>query len=115
MTIFEIPASVMANAEKRLAARIRATTRMCVYDGCDQAATHWPATGSPACETHRSRPKPPVPDPTRTEAHLRRTRGSFGTPARTSFDNAVEAKGQRVSAAKRVHIRGDNDPHEQPS
>lgn len=107
MPEFEMPASVMANAEKRLAARIRATSRMCVYDGCDQAATHWPATGSPACETHRSRPKPPTPDPTRTEAYLRRTRGAMHTPARTGFDNTVEAKGQRVSVARRAAARGD--------
>jgi hypothetical protein len=62
-----------------------------------------------ACEPHRSRPKPPVPDPHMAEAHLRRTRGSMYTPARTVFDNVVEAKGQRVSAAKRAHIRGDTD------
>jgi hypothetical protein len=105
--IGEVPAFVLENAEKRLAAGIRARNRMCVYDGCDEPATHWPATGSPACEAHRSRPKPPIPDPLMAEAHLRRTRGSMYTPARTVFNNVVEAKGQRVSAAKRAAARGD--------
>ncbi|MCW2545403.1 MAG: hypothetical protein JWM40_2955 [Frankiales bacterium] len=71
MPEYAIPAQVLQNAEKRLAARIRATTRMCVYDGCDQAATHWPATGSPACETHRTRPVPPTSDPARRLYALR--------------------------------------------
>jgi hypothetical protein len=105
----ENPAFVLDNAAKRLAAGIRARTRRCVHDECDQAATHWPATGSPACEEHRTRPTTPIPDPLMAEAYLRKTRGSLGTPARTNFDNTVEAKGQRVSAAKRAHIRGDND------
>jgi hypothetical protein len=107
MPEYPIPQSVMANAEKRLAARIRATTRMCVYDGCNKAATHVPATGSAACEEHRTRPKPPVPDPLMGEAYLRRTFGVMGTPARTIFDNAAEAKGQRVSVARRAAARGD--------
>ena len=107
MPEYPIPPSVMANAEKRMAAKIRATTRMCVYDSCVQAATHWPATGSPACETHRSRPKTPIPDPLMSEGYLRRTCGAMSTPARTSFDNRVEQLGQRVPAAKRAALRDD--------
>lgn len=107
MPDYPIPARVLENAEKRLAAGIRARTKPCVYDGCDLPATHWPATGSPACEDHRSRPKTPVPDPLMSESYLRRTRGALGTPARTSFDNAVEAKGQRIGAKRRADLRDD--------
>ena len=107
MPDYPIPASILERAEKRLEVGIRARQRWCVYDQCDQLATHWPATGSPACETHRSRPPVPTPDPLLGEAHLRRTRGVDGTPNRTSFDNTVEAKGQRIGAARRAELRDD--------
>ena len=87
---FDIPASVMRNAEERLAVAQRFRTRTCVYDSCDLPATHWPATGSPACETHRSRPPVPVPDPLRSEAHLRRTFGSLSSRTQTGNPSTEE-------------------------
>jgi hypothetical protein len=107
MPDYPIPDFVLDRAAERLAVGIRARTKTCVYDDCDLPATHWPATGSPACENHRSRPPVPTPDPTRTEPYLRRLRGSMHTPARTNFDNNVERKGQRVGAARRAELRDD--------
>lgn len=103
----EIPAFVLANAQKRLqAARIR---KMCLTPGCENQANHWPATGAPACETHRVT-FPAVPDPARTLDGLRRAAGlpvEVRPGFRTVSDERVEAKGQRVSVARRAAARGD--------
>lgn len=71
MPDYRIPASVLANAEKRLAVTLRTRHHLCSIDGCDQAATHWPFTSHPACETHRILPAPPVSDPARRLYALR--------------------------------------------
>ena len=105
---YEIPARVLANAEKRLAVRTRFTRRPC--STCRQPATHWPATGHPACETHRITQPPATPDPARTLTALRQAAGlpTDVRPAyRTVSDERAEAKGQRVSAARRAQARGD--------
>lgn len=67
--IGEVPAFVLENAEKRLAAGIRARRRQCRF--CDQPATHWPCTGQAACETHRTS-RTITPDPQLGLAALRR-------------------------------------------
>lgn len=71
MPDYPIPASVLANAEKRLATAARARRADCSIDSCGQPATHWPCGSHPACETHRIFPKPPVSDPARRLYALR--------------------------------------------
>lgn len=59
----------------------------------------------------RETPDPPIPDPTRTLAALREKAGLRidPTPAfRTVSDERAEAKGQRVSSARRAASRGDH-------
>jgi hypothetical protein len=106
----QIPQDVLDNAERRL--RAGRKPRMCVTPGCTEAATHSPCTGHDSCETHRITPPMPSVDPLRAEAYLRATRGQNYTPSRTVFDTTVEAKGQRIGAARRAYLRGDNDPTE---
>jgi hypothetical protein len=69
MPEYAIPDRVLRNAQLRLAAHKR--IRICVTPGCDQAATHSPCTGHDSCESHRTTPPTPSPDPTRTLAALR--------------------------------------------
>lgn len=107
MTEYRIPDRVPANAEKRLTASRQFAHRTCTT--CGQPATHWPAVGAPACETHRIT-FPAVPDPARTLDGLRRAAGlpTNVRPAfRTVSDERAEAKGQRVSVARRAAARGD--------
>jgi len=67
--IGEIPAFVLENAQKRLAAGIRARSRRCRH--CTQPASHWPCTGQAACESHRTTQQL-IPDPDLGLAALRR-------------------------------------------
>jgi WhiB family redox-sensing transcriptional regulator len=79
--IGEIPQFVLDNAEKRLAAGIRARTRMCVYDelqpGRDALARdRLPRLRRPTAPD----PRPPSPTHSCTESYLRRTRGAHRHP-----------------------------------
>jgi hypothetical protein len=64
MPEYAIPDRVLRNAELRLNAHRH--LRYCAIDGCQQLATHSPVTGHDSCETHRTTPAMPTPDPGRT-------------------------------------------------
>lgn len=71
MPEFPMPTSILENAKRRRAVVFAYTHRPCRAPGCDQPATHWPATGQPACEEHRRHPAAPVSDPARRLYALR--------------------------------------------
>lgn len=108
--VFSPPIDVLRNMTVRAAAL---KPVLCTKDGCDAIATEsgsclpgrWCAEHFAQFSVHRV-----TPDPTRT---LNGLRAAAGIPidstftARTTFDDKAEAKGQRVSAARRAQARGD--------
>jgi hypothetical protein len=108
---YEVPQSVQDNLRAR--ARARSRQRPCVYDHCSNPAAVARGGGAAMCLEcdRREYPNPPpTPDPARTLNGLRAAAGlrsdAFAI-GRTVLDVRAEAKGQRVSTARRAQARGD--------
>lgn len=112
MATFEVPQFVLENQAARHRARQARLLRTCCYDDCNQPAARARGGRAARCLEHDLEEfgPPVVPDPTRTLAALRAKAGlrpdAFHI-GRTSFDVKAEAKGQRVSSARRAQARGD--------
>ena len=110
MAMFELPQRVQESIERR--ARAGARTRVCVYDDCPEPAARARGGRAARCLEHDAQefPAPVIPDPTRTLSGLRAAAGlraeAFSV-GRTVLDTRAEAKGQRVSSARRAAARGD--------